>query len=199
MGRYTSNGQGTKLTKAEVLAYERLRDIGGMSPRAAAKAIGRSKSWAYDFEAKRRIESIPPAGVSYRIEDRPPDVATAAGLCMTFLADKDGIDEDGRPYEVAYREAFLSMLNRHGIEIVFPLAKLVTYLAIQRAEDLNAVYGDRLTEGPVTAEDVLETVSFVLVSEEDDFSPNVELPPELDDYYRDWVEGWLSKGSSAFE
>lgn len=179
MGLYTGNGQGSKVTRAEIIAFERLRDIGGMSPAAAAATIGRSKSWAYNHEQRRRIEGVAPTGEAWKPMGERPEEWPAVGLCLTLLKDDD-----------EHKQTFFNLLERYGVELVFPLAKLTLYLAALRAEEIQHQFGDEIKGGPIDAGDVLETISFVFdqlnAGESLDGSP--VLPPELDTFYREWVE-----------
>lgn len=189
MGRFNGNGQGQKATNEEIRAYFQLRDIGGMSVKTAAEKVGRKKSWGYEQERKRVIEAMPPAGVGRRKDEEPPDITQAAGLCILLVEDKEGLDSDGDEKTISYKAAFMRLLERYGIEIVFPLAKLAVFLATARAEDINRSFGDAL-EDPVTPADVFETIASVLKADGEPLweglEPDLELPAEIDFYYREW-------------
>ena len=170
-------GRGTKVSKREITAYKQLRSA-GVSPQTAAELIGRSKSWAYGYEERQRIERVPRAGESYRVGDSKPNrnLMEACGLIMCVL--------DGD------KETFDSMMEEYGLEIVPYVAKVAIYLAVLRARDLQAEYGDQLLEGEVIeAMDVFETVSIVMDRYYNRENLNEgEKVPELDHgRYREWL------------
>jgi hypothetical protein len=178
--RYSRNGRGRKATKADIIAFEQLRDIGGMSVEVAANKVGLSRSWGYLHEARRReIEKIPPAGKGFRQDEGPPTETQAIGLLLTMVQGPSTTEHD-------FKGTFLRQLDRYGVELIFPMMRVALFLAELRAADLQASHGEDCADSA----DVLETLTtiFETINTGQSVDGHPSIPQELDTYWREWID-----------
>jgi hypothetical protein len=146
-----NKGTGIPVTRREKEAYKRLR-AAGMSPEAAAEVIGRSKSWAYQYEKQiHNANRVEPRGNGYRHPS--PDFTDAVEFIIGFSHD----DPDKA----------LPILERYGSELIFRVADVAMYFArVQAIDNHDKLHGlleafeetdalEEIQRNPVSAEELL--------------------------------------------
>lgn len=140
---------GAKVTAKEKNAYRALRR-GGMGPEASAEIIGRSKSWAYNFEADEREAQAPTSPAQ---EPSTPTVTISDAVDLILCLDQDrahdfiGIVERFHPWEVVEALAELSLFVSRLYVNQFILPELKAKLSPEdfargQAEQEAAGYSD---------------------------------------------------------
>ena len=152
--RYGMNGHGSKVTRQEQVAYQRLREI-GYSPQAAAQTIGRSKSWAYQYEQtlnERPSRSVPP---SRHTREPMPAENLSDAVELVLAVDRDD------------NETAFGIVDKFGAGILPYACKVAMYLASVQAGNMNdslrdmlegEPMADELEAAPIEGADILLTI-----------------------------------------
>lgn len=178
--------RGTKVKPGEIKRYESLRDI-GWAPEPAAETIGRSKSWAYNYEAKKR------QGMILRSPGRKPHSKNGR---LTPAAYQDAVDLISAIVVGDDDKAF-DLFDRYGAGVVPLMAEVARFLANCRAIDLQTQLLD-LYEGeeweqevrdhPITTEDILQAVPRVMERHQRGETYIQLQPPRADEWERRLLE-----------
>ena len=145
-------GQGKPVTPSEKRRYDQLREA-GWSPEAAAESVGRSKSWAYLYEADKRGENGR-LRVAERGTPKPSrDLSEAVDLIVTIKTAKE-------------KDAY-ALVDRFEDGLYPFVADVAWFLANVQADKLNDSLGlllaetpmaDELRADPITPTDILRTI-----------------------------------------
>lgn len=144
-------GQGTPVTPGEKRRYDQLRGA-GWSPEAAAESLGRSRSWAYNYEKEKN-------GYLRKSREPIPSDDLREAVELIIAASNDDLD---RSFEI---------FDRYSALIVPFLTQVAWILAEERAVSENrhlrvlledTSMAEEHAKNPITPEDILNAIPVAL-------------------------------------